>query len=78
MKDQLALGIKVELEHSKTIKYIKKNPKISTKEAAEMIAKDHLKELPDYYTRLIAMEKTAKKEIIERLETFRKSLHEQT
>lgn len=41
---QLAMGKRVEKEHTKS-------PKI-----AERIAKDHLQELPDYYTRLEKME----------------------
>jgi hypothetical protein len=44
---QLAMGIEVEREHSS-------NPKI-----AREVAMDHLKEIPDYYTRLKAMEKEA-------------------
>lgn len=46
---QLKIGTKVEMEHTK-------NPKV-----AEKIATDHLKEIPDYYDRLIIMEKNAKK-----------------
>lgn len=41
---QLAMGIEVELEHTKDRK------------VAKNIAKDHLSELPDYYTRLKKME----------------------
>lgn len=44
-KQQLEMGIKVELEHT------------DCKELAKEIAKDHLKEMPDYYTRLKKMEK---------------------
>ena len=46
------MGIKVEMEHTK-------NPKI-----AEKIARDHLKEFPDYYVRLAKMEREAKKDRI--------------
>ena len=46
---ELELGIKIEYEH--TNKY----------DIAKAIAKDHLSEIPDYYTRLIKMEKDAKK-----------------
>lgn len=46
---ELAMGIEVELEHTDSI------------EAAKEIAKDHLEEYPDYYTRLAKMEKSAKK-----------------
>lgn len=48
--DQLKKGIKIEYEHTKFQK------------KSKMIAKDHLDEFPDYYTRLIKMEKQAKKE----------------
>ena len=44
---ELKMGIKVEMEHTS-------NPLISRK-----IALDHLKEIPDYYTRLDKMEKEA-------------------
>jgi len=43
-EEQLALGTEVELEHTD-------DPAV-----AEEIALDHLDELPDYYTRLAAME----------------------
>ena len=44
---ELAVGRKLEMEHTS-------NPNF-----AERIALDHLAEIPDYYTRLIAMEKEA-------------------
>ena len=44
---QLAMGIKVENEHT------------DSDEIAESIAKDHLSEIPDYYTRLRKMEQSA-------------------
>lgn len=47
-KDQLELGIKVEMEHTT-------NPVI-----AEKIACDHIKEIPNYYTLLAEMEASAK------------------
>jgi len=43
------MGIKVEMEHTT-------NPVI-----ARTIAKDHLDEYPDYYTRLTKMEREAKR-----------------
>ena len=46
-KSELDSGIKVEMEHT------------DNKDVAEKIAKDHLAEIPDYYTRLIKMEKEA-------------------
>jgi len=47
---QLKMGIKIEMEHTN-------NPEIS-----KMIAKDHLDEIQDYYTRLEKMEEEAKDE----------------
>lgn len=44
---QLAMGIKVEHEHT------------DVTEVAKAIAKDHLDEIPDYYTRLLKMEREA-------------------
>jgi hypothetical protein len=68
--DQLAMGREVEQEHAETIKWLIKKlspgpgltDEITTKllaETVERIAQDHLKELPDYYTRLKQMEKGA-------------------
>ncbi len=51
--DELAKGIKIEKEHTKD------------EDLAEEIAKDHLKEIPDYYTRLQKMEDEAKAELLE-------------
>lgn len=48
---ELAMGIEVEKEHTD-------NPAI-----AKEIAKDHLAELPDYYTRLKKMEEDGKREL---------------
>ena len=47
LKGQMTIGAKIEREHTK-----------SGAEARE-IARDHLKEIPDYYTRLKKMEKEA-------------------
>lgn len=47
-KRQLAMGVKVEKEHTN-------DPKI-----AKMIAKAHLSEIPNYYTYLNKMERCAK------------------
>jgi len=47
--DQLRMGIKVELEHT------------DDSAVAERIAKDHLDEMPDYYSRLRKMESGRKK-----------------
>lgn len=46
---EIAKGIKVEKEHT------------SNETIAKRIAMDHLTEIPDYYTRLLAMEEAAKK-----------------
>lgn len=49
IKHQLKLGIKVESEHTKD------------KQKQREIAMDHLVEIPDYYDRLLDMEKKAEK-----------------
>ena len=49
-KKQLEMGIKIEMEHTKD------------KDKAREIAMDHLKEIPDYYTRLKKLEAKAEKE----------------
>ena len=49
--DELASGIEIEKEHT------------DDEGLAEEIAKDHLKEIPDYYTRLQKMEDEAKAEL---------------
>jgi hypothetical protein len=48
--EQLKLGIEIEMEHT------------NDKDIAERIAKDHLAEFTDYYSRLITMEKEAEGE----------------
>ena len=53
---QLSIGKKVEQEHKPTIKKIKEG-KVKEKDIPESIAKDHLKESKDYYSKLVAMEK---------------------
>ena len=50
LQKELDKGIEIELEHT------------DSKDKAEEIAKDHLIEFPDYYTRLIDMEKDAEDE----------------
>lgn len=47
--EQLEIGVQIEKEHTE-------DPAV-----AEQIAKDHLDEIPDYYTRLVQMEEEAKK-----------------
>lgn len=65
-KTQLQIGTEVESEHEDIYDYLQKYFKdkdvempISKEEFFMRIAKDHLKELPDYYTRLVNMEKEA-------------------
>ena len=48
-KDQLEMGVKIEHEHTNSDFFARK------------IAMDHLAEIPDYYSRLVEMEKQAKK-----------------
>ena len=61
--NQLKIGIRVESEHKKTVRfirgYVQKNKKFpSNKQIYTSIAKDHLKEFPKiYYTELNKMEK---------------------
>jgi len=50
IEDEVTIGMEIELEHTD-------DPKI----AAEIV-RDHLWEIPDYYTRLVKMESDAKKE----------------
>ena len=50
IKSQIQKGIKVEMEHT------------DNKEKATEIATDHVSEFPDYYDRLMKMEKKADKE----------------
>lgn len=48
-KKEFELGMKIEMEHT------------TNKRMARKIALDHLTEIPDYYTRLVKMEKEAEK-----------------
>lgn len=56
-KSAIERGTEIELEHKDTIMKIKKNPNLSVKQVAEMIAIDHLKENKDYYKELSEIEK---------------------
>lgn len=62
-EQELKIGEHVEQEHNKTIKRIAEDAKNKQlkplSEYTKMIAKDHLQEISDYYTRLTAMEKEA-------------------
>ena len=57
--DEMAMGKKVEHEHTEGNKIQKTLQDV----IARKISKDHLKEIPDYYTRLKKMEDTAKKQM---------------
>lgn len=55
--NQLRMGVKIESEHKKTVRFIKtyveKHKKFpSNKQIFGSIAKDHLKEHKNYYTKL--------------------------
>lgn len=57
MKNQLKAGIRIESEHKKTVRFIKgfvkKHKKFpSNQQIFGSIAKDHLKEHKNYYTKL--------------------------
>ena len=58
--EELALGIEIEREHLGTIRKIEKaiesGSPLSDDEICELIAKDHIAELSDYYSRLKKME----------------------
>jgi len=65
---QLEIGTKIESEHKDTFKFIKdyrkKHGEYPPEEMVyKQIARDHLSEFKDYYTRLIAMEKQAEQEM---------------
>ena len=60
--DQFKIGMEVELEHGtiKTRTNISNDNLLTTGK----IALAHLNEIPDYFTRLLKMEKEAKKQIL--------------
>ncbi len=58
-KAELEMGIKVESEHNDVYEYLNSHfgqMPLSKKEFYEKIAKAHLREIPDYYSRLKIME----------------------
>jgi len=64
--DQSKMGIIVEKEHADTIKWLAQKlggeaNEGLINEVAQKIAADHLKEIPDYYTRLKDMESAGKR-----------------
>lgn len=66
-QDELAAGIKIEYEHTSNLN------------VAKCIAKDHLAEIPDYYTRLAKMEQEAKNEKLPNNDSayvFRKNIND--
>jgi hypothetical protein len=82
---ELEAGKKVEMEHSGTIKWLIEQLSHSSgksdkpveelvKEMATKIAEDHLKEMPDYYSRLKDMESAGKRK--EGTDKFHKNLQE--
>ncbi len=56
--EQLKIGVDIEKEHTDQV------------DLAKSIAKDHLDEIPDYYTRLVKMEKEAENKIEEIISRF--------
>jgi hypothetical protein len=58
---EIALGTSVEKEHAATIRWIRSHPRAKLKEVARHIALDHLREMRDYYSRLLKMEARAHK-----------------
>lgn len=53
---QLRLGIEVEREHADLVRKLQTGKITSKRQLYEAIAKAHLREIPDYYDRLLAME----------------------
>ena len=63
-EDQLKAGLEIEKEHAPTAEKIVKDIQdgkldMDTEKLAELIARDHLNELPNYYTLLCEMEESA-------------------
>jgi len=57
---ELEMGTKIESEHNDVYEYLQdhfKDMPLTKEDFYQRIAKAHLKELPDYYTRLKIMEK---------------------
>lgn len=55
---ELEKGIRIEQEHSDTIKKIYSH-EVEIEDAPRLIALDHLNELPDYYTQIEKIEANA-------------------
>lgn len=60
-KNELKKGVRVEAEHTKGKLFKQKKASKTRKCLQTKIAKDHLREIPDYYTRLNKMERKAKR-----------------
>ena len=56
-KGELKIGIEVEREHADLVRKLGRGEITSPKQVYETIAKAHLREIPDYYSRLIHLEK---------------------
>ena len=58
--DQLRAGAREELaEHGVTLTKLKRDPKVTVAQAAELIAKDHLAEDPEHYVKTALVKRTA-------------------
>lgn len=55
--NELEMGIEIEREHADLVRKLKQGSIRSDEAVYETIAKAHLREIPDYYSRLIRMEK---------------------
>jgi hypothetical protein len=58
--NELEMGIKIESEHNDIYDYLLNNVRslpLSARDFYERIAKAHLREIPDYYSRLKIIEK---------------------
>lgn len=55
--EQMAEGYRVEMEHWRTVSLLTPGIELLGPPAIARIAYDHLRELPDYYTRLSRMER---------------------
>ncbi len=57
--NELEMGIKIESEHNDIYNYLLNNVRslpLSARDFYERIAKSHLREIPDYYSRLKIIE----------------------
>jgi hypothetical protein len=52
LMNELKLGIETESEHYKTFKKLMDGKKHTMQSAAKMVALDHIKEHPQYYSKL--------------------------